>query len=71
MLLFIFVLTSFLVYYLWKRRNLLFLAHKLKGLRGYPIVGSAYKFLSADRKFVVFFFARPKNIINNHLIDFS
>lgn len=53
----IFVLISFFLYYLWQRRNLLRLAHKLKGLHGYPIVGSAYKFLNADRKFTIALFA--------------
>lgn len=48
MILLLFVLASFFLYYIWQRRNLLRLAHKLKGLNGYPIVGSALKFLNAD-----------------------
>ncbi|XP_031617885.1 probable cytochrome P450 313a4 [Contarinia nasturtii] len=49
MILLIFVLFSFSLYYLWQRRHLLWLAHKLKGYTGYPIIGSAYLFLSADK----------------------
>lgn len=47
-----FILLAFFLYYLWQRRNLLRLAYKLKGYRGYPIIGSAYKFLNPDSKFL-------------------
>lgn len=50
MILLLFFLASFFLYYIWQRRNLLRLAHKLKGLSGYPIFGSALKFLNADGK---------------------
>lgn len=48
MILLIFILISFFIYYIWQRRNLLRLAQKLKGPIGYPIIGSAYKFLNAN-----------------------
>lgn len=50
MILVLCIFVACLLYYLWQRRNLLRLARKLKGLRGYPIIGSAYKFLDANRK---------------------
>lgn len=48
MILLLFLLITFSICYLWKRRNLLSLANKIKGLNGYPIIGSAYKFLDAN-----------------------
>lgn len=51
MILLFFTLIALLIYYVWKRRNLLHLASKLKGPSGYPIIGSAYKFLDPLRKY--------------------
>lgn len=48
MILLLFLSITVLIYYLWQRRNLLRLANKLKGLTGYPIIGSAYKFFDAN-----------------------
>lgn len=50
MILVVLLLTVFWVFYLWKRRSLLCLAGKLKGLNGYPFIGSAYKFFDANSK---------------------
>lgn len=53
MILLIIVSITLILYYLWQRRNLLWLAHKLKGYRGYPIIGSAYLFMSANSEFLL------------------
>lgn len=51
MILVLLIFSSLLLYYLWQRRHLLRLAAKLKGLKGYPLIGSAYKFLDANREY--------------------
>lgn len=53
MILLFFTFIFFLVYYVWKRRNLLRLASKIKGPIGYPVIGSAYRFLNAASKYAL------------------
>lgn len=53
MFLLVFVLFALFGYYIWQRRHLLRLAYKLNGPTGYPLVGSAYRFFDAYRRFTL------------------
>lgn len=50
MILLAILIATFIGYYYWKRRRLIYLASKLKGLNGYPVIGSALKFLDTESK---------------------
>lgn len=50
MILIFIVLACLIVYYYWERRKLIYFASKMKGLNGYPIIGSAHKFLNPNRE---------------------
>lgn len=50
MILLCIVLAGLIAYYYWERRKLIYLASKINGPYGYPIIGSAYKFLNSLRE---------------------
>lgn len=42
------IAAALVFYYYWSRRKWLWYASQMKGIRGYPVIGSAYKFLNTS-----------------------
>lgn len=54
-------LVAFYASFLWKRRRLYYLASKLPGPKGLPLVGQAHRFLNADFKDIFDYFVAVPN----------